>query len=126
MAGLKALIDGKNEKGFACFKANDIKGVANLFTEDAKIMPPGSDTAHGREGVEKAISGYRAAHGVTTLKLKSEEVGPMGSDFTYDRGTYTAKAEDGTVADTGKYVIIYKKVGGDWLIYIDIFNTNKA
>ncbi|CAH1245001.1 Hypp7417 [Branchiostoma lanceolatum] len=126
MADLKALIDAQNEKYYACFKANDMKGVAALYTEDCKIMVTGMDTVHGREGVEKVVSNYRVAYGVMTLELKSEEVGPVGGDVTYDRGTYTAKTKDGTVADTGKYVVVWKKVGEDWLLYIDIFNTNKA
>ncbi|CAH1264005.1 Hypp2813 [Branchiostoma lanceolatum] len=120
------LIPALVEKFMACFNANDMKGLANLFTEDGKIMPPGSDTAHGREGVQHVLSSYRMALGVTTLKLKSEEVGPMGSDVMYDRGIYTSNSEDGTVADAGKYVLIFKKVGGVWFIYIDIFNKSKA
>ncbi|XP_035694188.1 uncharacterized protein LOC118428277 [Branchiostoma floridae] len=125
MADLKKLIEEHNEKFMACFKANDMKGLANLYTEDCKIMPTGSDTLFGREGPENVFKGAWEG-GVREVELKVEEVGPMGSDVIYERSTYTMKTEDGSVADVGKYVVIWKKVDGDWFLYIDIFNTNKA
>ncbi|XP_066279646.1 uncharacterized protein [Branchiostoma lanceolatum] len=125
MSDAKALIAAQNEKFMTCFNANDMKGLANLFTEDGKIMPPGSDTGHGREGTEKVLSSYRVASGVATLEIKSEEVGPMGSDVIYERSTYISKTEDGTVADAGKSLVIWKKVGEDWFIHIDMFSQNK-
>ncbi|XP_066266889.1 uncharacterized protein [Branchiostoma lanceolatum] len=125
MADLKAVIAANNEKFMACFKANDMKGLAALYTEDCKLMPTGSDTLHGREGPEKVFSGAWAG-GVRAVELKIEEVGPMGSDVIYERSTYTMKTEDGSVFDAGKYVVIWKKVGGDWFLHIDIFNSNKA
>ena len=32
------------------FKAQDANAVAALYTEDCKVMPPGSDVVTGREG----------------------------------------------------------------------------
>ena len=32
------------------FKAQDANAVAALYTEDCKVMPPGSDVVMGREG----------------------------------------------------------------------------
>ncbi|XP_066266448.1 uncharacterized protein [Branchiostoma lanceolatum] len=125
MADLKALIAARIQKFTACFKANDMKGLFSMYMVDCKIMKTGMDTAHGHEGLAKVVAGFHAL-GVTTVERKSEEVGPMGSDVMYERGTYTMKTEDGTLADTGKYIVIWKKIGSDWFQYIDIFNTNKA
>ncbi|XP_078694196.1 uncharacterized protein LOC144923494 [Branchiostoma floridae x Branchiostoma belcheri] len=125
MADLKAVIEAQNKKFMAFYKANDMKGLASLYTEDCKLMPTGSDTMHGRDGPEKAFSGAWAG-GVKAVELKVEEVGPMGSDVIYERSTYTMKTEDGTVADEGKYIVIWKKVDGEWFMHIDIFNSSKA
>ncbi len=43
-----------------------------------------------------------------------------------DRGTYTLTvAPAGTTqTDTGKYVVLWSKIGGDWKAVADIFNSN--
>ena len=42
----------------------------------------------------------------------------------YEGGAYVIKAKDGSVADRGKYVVVWKKVGGNWMLHRDIWNTN--
>jgi ketosteroid isomerase-like protein len=32
--------------------------------------------------------------------------------------------DSGKVNDRGKYIVIWRKVGGQWKLYRDIFNTN--
>ncbi|XP_078612775.1 uncharacterized protein LOC144882668 [Branchiostoma floridae x Branchiostoma japonicum] len=125
MADLKAAIEAKNQMYMACFKANDMKGVANLYTDNCKLMITGMDTQYGREATEKALAGLWAS-GMRALELKSQEIGPMGSDVIYERIAYTTRTEDGSVADVGKSLGIWKKVDGEWFLYIDIFNSNKA
>eukprot|EP00058_Branchiostoma_floridae_P007808 XP_002593296.1 hypothetical protein BRAFLDRAFT_83843 [Branchiostoma floridae] len=122
---LKAAIEAKNQKYMACFKANDMKGVASLYTVDCKIMVTGMDTQYGREATEKALAGVWAG-GARALELKSEEIGPMGSDVIYERSAYTTRTEDGSVADVGKSLGIWKKIGEEWFLHIDIFNSNKS
>lgn len=34
------------------------------------------------------------------------------------------KTKDGTVADRGKYIVVWKRVGGKWLLHRDIWNTS--
>ncbi|XP_078667848.1 uncharacterized protein LOC144909635 [Branchiostoma floridae x Branchiostoma belcheri] len=122
---LKEVIKARNQTSMALYKAKDMKGLAKLYTEDCKVMPPGSDTEYGRDGVEKALSGSWS-DGVRAFELKTEEVGPMDSDVIYERGTCTTMAEDGSVTDECKYVLIWKKVKGEWFVHTDIFNSSKA
>ncbi|XP_035692251.1 uncharacterized protein LOC118426823 [Branchiostoma floridae] len=70
---LKAAIGKQNQKFMACFKANDMKGVANLYTEDCKLMITGMDTQYGREATEKALAGVWTS-GARSLEWKSEEI----------------------------------------------------
>ena len=48
---LKDEIAAANEKFMSAFKSQDANAVAALYTEDCKVMPPGSDVMMGREGV---------------------------------------------------------------------------
>ncbi len=46
--------------------------------------------------------------------------------MAYDYGWYTFAfdTDNGRVTDKGKYVVVWKKIGGTWKIKADIFNTN--
>ena len=39
---------------------------------------------------------------VATIKLESDEVGPMGQDIAYERGHYTFYDKDNKTLDRGK------------------------
>ncbi|XP_078612765.1 uncharacterized protein LOC144882663 [Branchiostoma floridae x Branchiostoma japonicum] len=126
MEDLKKVIEARNRELMDYFKAGDMKAVSNMYTDHCKIMPPREDTLFDREGAEKIFWDVWES-GVREVELKSEEVEPMGCDVIYERGTSTMKKGDGSVADvSNKYVVIWKKVGCDWFLDIDIFNSNKA
>ena len=47
--------------------------------------------------------------------------------MAYEIGTYTMglDAPGGRVEDEGKYVVVWTRVGGDWKVAADIFNSNR-
>ena len=47
-------------------------------------------------------------------------------DMALDRGTYKLTvAPNGTAqTDTGKYVVVWRKIGGEWKAAADIFNSD--
>ena len=47
-------------------------------------------------------------------------------DLASDRGTYALAfdGENGRIRDTGKFVVVWKKVKGKWMIAADIFNSD--
>ena len=47
---LKKEIEACNVKFMEHFGKNDMKGLSELYTEDCKLMPTGSETLIGREG----------------------------------------------------------------------------
>ena len=47
---LKDEIAAANEKFMSAYKSQDANAVAAMYTEDCKIMPPGSDVVMGRDG----------------------------------------------------------------------------
>jgi len=38
---------------------------------------------------------------------------------------YTLYLADGRVADTGKYIVVWKRVSGQWYLHRDIFNSSQ-
>jgi ketosteroid isomerase-like protein len=47
-------------------------------------------------------------------------------DMALDRGTYRllVAPQGKQLTDTGKYVVVWRKVGGDWKAAADIFNSD--
>ena len=115
----------KNTAEFsAAIMASDYQAIGNAYTLDAKIFPNGSDIIEGREAI---IKYWVLPEGRSTKyhKVTPEEIKITG-DEAYDYGYYegTTLLADGKESSwRGKYVIIWRKVDGDWKIYLDIWNS---
>jgi ketosteroid isomerase-like protein len=62
--------------------------------------------------------------GIASGQLEIREV-EQHDDTAIEVGTYTLHAQDGTGLDAGKYIVIWKRVKGDWKLHRDIFNSSK-
>ncbi|XP_070536589.1 uncharacterized protein [Ptychodera flava] len=123
MADLKATIEACNVKFMERYSSGDMKGLSELYTEDCQFMPPGSETKTGRKAVEEAFGAMKP--GVAKITLNTEEVGGISEgDVAFERGNFTMSKEDGSSAGVGKYLVIWKNVGGVYHLHIDCFNTN--
>ncbi|XP_072031432.1 uncharacterized protein [Amphiura filiformis] len=122
MTDLKAEVDLLNDKWGELMRAKDVNGLAEMYTEDCKYMPPNSPVIEGKEGVKKVYEGFFEA-GAADGKLVSNEVGPSGDSHVFMRGVYDVYKADGSELEKGKMVMIFKRVNGKLLIYIDIDNT---
>ena len=49
----------------------------------------------------------------------------VDGNMAYELGTYTLSGEAGPL-DNGKYVVVWKRTGGEWKWHRDIWNSNKA
>ncbi|MFC1525907.1 YybH family protein [Candidatus Latescibacterota bacterium] len=106
----------------ATYGRGDAAGMAALYTEAGQLMPPNSDFLTGREAVQAAFQGFMDM-GVKEIKLEAVEVEEYGDTAT-EVGKYTLEAEDGSVIDQGKYIVIWKQEGGEWKLHRDIFNSS--
>ncbi len=110
------------------FSRNTVLGktekVSNAYTEDGMIMPNRSNIIYGRADIHQR---WLPREGYSTIKHVSTpiELTVLG-DTAHDIGFYegTTLNPDGSLSRwAGKYVIIWKKVDGQWLIYADIWNS---
>lgn len=103
--------------------AGNAGAIAKMYTEDGKIFPAGTRIMEGQEALEKYWTpGARSR--ISYHKITPEEIRFLG-DYAYDFGYYegqTTSTEGETSDWAGKYVIVWKKVAGDWKIYLDIWN----
>ncbi len=110
----------------AAVARKDVKTIANLYTMDGVFLPQNGPMTVGREAIGKAWTGLLQLPGVSlTFKPTRIDVTKAG-DMAADIGTYKLSfdGKQGRVQDQGKYVVVWKKVDGEWKALADIFNTN--
>lgn len=107
-------------------KSKDAAAIAQMYTEDGALMPPNAPIAKGRAAIQQAWAGMMGAPGFE-LTFAPETIFLSGSgDMAMDRGTYrmTMAPAGKAQTDTGKYVVVWRKVGGEWKAAADIINSD--
>ena len=120
--GVRAAIEAGNKKFSEGVAKNDAKTIASAYTTDGEAFPPNSEIVKGRPALQKMWQSVLDS-GIASIELGTSEVESSG-DIAYETGTYTMKTKDGSVADRGKYCVVWKRVGGQWLLHRDIWNTS--
>jgi uncharacterized protein (TIGR02246 family) len=120
----QAEIEAVNTKWIDFFNKGDFAGIATLYTEDATAFPPGSPMVKGRAAIEvmwKTMAEQLGDPKVTTLDVK-----PLGPSAAREIGTFSLKVKGPDPREvTGKYVVVWEKVGSDWKLATDIWNEGK-
>jgi len=120
----QAEIEAVNAKWIDFFNKGYFAGIASLYTEDATAFPPGSAMVKGRPAIE--VMWKTMAEQVGEPRLTTLDVKPLGSSAAREIGTFSLKTKGASPQEvTGKYVVIWEKVGNDWKLAIDIWNEGK-
>ena len=124
LAQNKATIEKLNDVWTAAFNKGDAGAVAALYTEDAYVLPPGSTMVKGRTAIEAFWR--QAAQQMSDAKLTTLDVLPLGRSAAREIGTVTLKTKSQPPQEVvAKYVVVWRKVGRDWKLATDIWNTDK-
>jgi uncharacterized protein (TIGR02246 family) len=110
----------------AAVDAKDIEACLSLYVPDAMQMPANSLAFVGTEAIGKWYESWLMEPGVSnTFAPEIIEVAASG-DLAYDRGTYRFAVDtpEGRAEDAGKYIVIWKKINGDWKVLADISNSD--
>ena len=107
-------------------KAKDAAAIAGLYAEDGAVMPPNAPIGKGRAAIQQTWASLVATPGFDLAIVPEQIVVSSSGDMALDRGTYKlAMAPDGkAITDTGKYVVVWRKVDGQWKAAADIFNSD--
>ena len=124
LAQNRATIEKLSDAWTAAFNKGDAAAVAALYTEDAYVLPPGSAMVKGRAAIEAFWR--QAAQQMTDAKLTTLDVLPLGRSAAREIGTVTLKTKSQPPQEVvGKYAVVWRKVGRDWRLATDIWNTDK-
>lgn len=104
----------------------DAAGLASLYHEDGRFLPPNMEPCEGRPAIQAAMQGLLDM-GARSLDIEPIDVRVAG-DMTIEYGRYVLGIEpEGAeaVRDVGKYVVAHEaQPDGSTKIVLDIFNSN--
>jgi len=120
----KAVLEAGTEAWINAFNAHDADVLASLYAPDAVLLPPNTPAVFGRDAI-RATNKELLADESLGVELEDLEIKIEG-DLGYKAGRYRMYTKDGALAERGKYIEIWKKTGGQWLIHRDIWNSSVA
>jgi len=124
MAQSVAAIQKLDDAWAAAFNKGDARAVAAMYAEDAYVLPNMGDMVHGRPAIQAFLTD--AMKQIGDISLKAADVLPLGGNAAREIGTFTMKTKGQPPQDVaGKYVVVWRKINGRWLLATDIWNSNK-
>jgi len=107
-------------------KAKDAAGIAQLYVEDGAVMPPNAPIGKGHAAIQQTWTSLMNTPGFNLTFNPEQIVVSSSGDMALDRGTYqlTVAPAGKPQNDTGKYVVVWRKVGNEWKAAADIFNSD--
>ena len=120
----RTAIEANTKQFIEAFNKGDAAAVANMYTADARLLPPNGEMVEGRENIQKFWQGAISA-GLKMVTLETVHVESQGN-IAVEVGRYTSTITraGATTTDKGKYVVQWKREGQNWKLAVDIFNSN--
>jgi len=125
---LSAHINAQNTKFMEAFNNKDISDIVALYTKDATFMPANQPTHKGHAAIRDAFVSELGGPKLN-LSIKTQSINQHG-DIAYEIHNWDMliTLDDQTqIKDNGVAVVIWKRQeSGEWLMHVDIFNSNVA
>jgi ketosteroid isomerase-like protein len=108
------------------FGKRNLSALDQVYTSDARILPPGAPMVAGREAIKGFWSNVIDSLNAKSAVLESVDVMPAGDGCVeIGRAVLTAEPSPGTTAQMEvKYVVYWRMEGGRWKWHVDIWNHN--
>jgi uncharacterized protein (TIGR02246 family) len=119
-AGARRAIEAAVRHYVAASNEGDAKALADLYADDAVLLPPDHEPVRGREAIGAYWSqGTDEGLEVTTLAVE------VDGDLGYLVGRYNLPPTEEEPADSGKYVMCLRRQrDGSWKLTADIWNQS--
>ena len=115
-----------NPAWFAAHNSGDAEALTAFYSEDAVLNAPGTAPIRGAAAIREAFSKELAAMAAAGLK-QNAGANPefeVSGDLGYEWNTYSVTDKAGKTVDTGKYLSVFGRRNGKWVIVRDIWNSD--
>ncbi len=107
------------------FGKKNLAALDDVYTSDARILPPGAPMVTGRDGIKAFWGDVIQTLNASSALLLSVDVIPAGDGAVeIGRATLTAGPQGATTQMEVKYVVYWRQEDGRWKWHVDIWNPN--
>lgn len=122
LEAMRTMVEARNKVFTEAHVVIDSAAMVNIFTSDARVLPPNADPVIGRPAIETMTAQYMA-FGITEFTEQTTAF-YGNAEMLVDEGTYVMAWDKGKSRESGKYVNIWRREGGEWKIHSNMWNTN--
>jgi ketosteroid isomerase-like protein len=128
----RTAIEAVNARAHRYFAAGNVDSLVVGYAADVVVMMSNAPAIRGRPAIRAKLAEWMG-YGTWEMTATTTRVDASGP-LAVEQGTYVQNFKAGPHApagmaamfpDTGKYVTAWRKVNGDWLVFADIFNTDR-
>lgn len=119
----KATMEVLARKYDDAFNRRDAAALASLYHQEAQIVPPDGPVVQGRAAVEAFWKSELATTGFVQSS-KVVEVQDFG-EVALEHGEWVGKSPGGATVEVGKYLMAWKRSGGEWRIFRETWNNSR-
>ena len=107
----------------AAFNSGDVAGLALTYCPEAKILPPDQPIVSGPAAIEEFWKSFNP--GNVRIELSEVETLKLG-EYWFREGTYNGLYPAEGEPRVGKFIEVWKRVDGVWLLHRHMWSPNAA
>lgn len=119
---IRDVVEAGNYLFQRAFEEADAGALADLYTEDGRVLPPGTAPIIGRPGI--AAFWAEQMKSTQRVRLETSDVESDGN-LAVEQGVAQLIAHDGSVTSI-QYIVVWKRIGRRWHLHRDIWNAAPA
>ena len=106
----------------------DVEAVLSFYAPDAILQIPGAPSLVGRDAQRPVVKEFFSLPFTDEVMKNRTVVVAASGDLAYDIGAdnLITKTATGQTEETGKSIIIYRKIGGEWKVVANSYSTDAA
>ncbi len=108
------------------YNSGDADAMGANYAEDAVLLPPNAPAATGRTAIQEFLAADSAGSRAAGLTFNLPGDGPVqvSGDLAYESGSFSVTDAAGATVATGKYIGVFNKIDGKWLLVRDTWNSD--
>jgi ketosteroid isomerase-like protein len=99
----------------------DLTNMLAMYTSEASILPPNGNSLYGEAAFRPFWQHMLENVGFTNVQYTIEKLEQLAEDTIAEMTRF--QVDIAGQPTQGKYVVIWKKIQGQWKLHIDIFNA---
>ena len=115
-------IRATTDKFESTFSIGDVTKIADFYSENGMLLPSGFDFIKGKQDIKEF---WQSAidMGIKHIKIDVIEI-EQHDDTAIEMSNYTLSGSDNQVIDSGKGIVIWKNIEGNWKMHRDIWTSS--